>query len=319
MSARVAVLMGGSSRERDVSLQTGEAVAASLRRLGHEVLEIDVDRDLALRLRETGADAAFLALHGRGGEDGCVQGLLEVMRIPYTGCGVLASAVAMDKVVAKRLLAYSGIPVARDVVVERGEAAEAVAMVEESLGYPVMVKPASEGSSIAVEEVKEPSRLEAALGAVFTLDSKALVEEFIHGRLLTVGLVGKEPLVLPVLEIKPKKGFYDYRAKYEPGLTAYEVPAKIPPGMAEEANRLSLSSFRVLGCEDIARVDLMMEDGTGRMLLLEVNTIPGMTATSLVPKAAASAGVRFDEVVSRVLEGARLKVELFAGESDEKA
>lgn len=319
MAIKVAVLMGGSSAEREVSLQTGAAIAGGLRDLGHQVLEVDVGRELALELSAAEPDVAFLALHGRGGEDGCVQGLLEVMRIPYTGCGVLASAVTMDKVVTKELLTVHGVPVAEDVVVERSHDFDTVAArVAGELSYPVMVKPASEGSSIAVTEVREPSGLAEALERVFDRDSRALVERYVHGRLLTVGILGDEPLVLPVLEIKTRQGFYDYRAKYEPGLTEYEVPARIERRQAEAAREISLESFNALGCEGISRVDLMLEDETGKLLVLEVNTIPGMTASSLIPKAARAAGMSFNDVVARVLRGARLKVDLVEGDEVEE-
>ncbi|MCG2795665.1 MAG: D-alanine--D-alanine ligase [Actinomycetia bacterium] len=308
---RVAVLMGGNSAEREVSLETGKAIAGALRELGHQVLEVDAGTDLPLQLSAGKPDVAFLALHGRGGEDGCVQGLLEVMRIPYTGCGVLASAVTMDKVVTKELLSYHGVPVAGGVVASRGSDLDAVAdTVAGELSYPVMVKPASEGSSIAVTEVGEPSGLRDALELVFDCDERALVERYVHGRLLTVGILGNEPRVLPVLEIKPREGFYDYRAKYEPGFTEYEVPAAISPQLAEAARDMSLTSFQVLGCEGISRVDIMLEHGTDELVVLEINTIPGMTETSLIPKAATAAGMSFEEVVAEVLEGARLKVSL---------
>jgi D-alanine-D-alanine ligase len=239
---KVAVLMGGMSAERDVSLQTGKAIAGALRELGHDAVEVDVDRQLGQRLAEVQPDAAFMALHGRGGEDGTVQGLLEIMRIPYTGCGVLSSAMTMDKVVTKEILAYH--------------------------------------------------------------------ERFVKGRLFTVGVLGDEPVVLPILEIRTAEGFYDYEAKYQPGMSEYEVPAKLDPEVTEEARRITLESFKCLFCRGISRIDLMLEDVTGKLYVLEVNTIPGMTATSLVPKAAAAIGMTFNEVVAGILAGASLKVDL---------
>lgn len=309
---KVAVLMGGMSAERDVSLETGRAVSAALRELGHQVFEIDVDRRLPLELVRLEPDVVFLALHGRGGEDGSVQGLLEIMRIPYTGSGVLASAMAMDKVVTKELLAHHGIPLVEDVVVDRGDFVfDAVTReVTSLLRYPVMVKPASEGSSVGVARVDSEELLPQALEEVFARDARALIERFVYGRLLTVGIVGKKPEVLPVLEIMPKDGFYDYRAKYTPGTTEYQVPAKLDPGVAERAMELSMRSFNALGCEGISRVDLMLEDVTGRLVVLEVNTIPGMTPTSLIPKEAAAVGMSFLQVVEDVLAGARLKIDL---------
>ena len=311
MGRKVAVLMGGRSAEREVSLETGRAVAAALRQLGHEVAEIDAGREMAAELAELEPDVAFLALHGRGGEDGTVQGLLEVMRIPYTGCGVLASAVTMDKVVTKELLAFHGIPLAEDVVVQPDYNPERIAdEVSSTISYPVMVKPPNEGSSIGVIKVDDPDALLPALKNVFSRDSRALIERYVKGRLLTVGIFGNGPRVLPVLEIKVPEGFYDYRAKYQPGISEYQVPALISPELSERAMRISLESFNVLGCEGISRIDLMLEDETERLMVLEVNTIPGMTATSLIPMAAASVGISFTEVVTEIMESARLKVDL---------
>ena len=312
MGRKVAVLMGGRSAEREVSLETGQAVATALRELGHEVAEVDAGKEMAIELDQLKPDVAFLALHGRGGEDGTVQGLLEIMRIPYTGCGVLASAVTIDKVVTKEILAFHGIPVVEDVVAEPDQDPERIAdEVFSTISYPVMVKPPYEGSSIGVIKVDEPGALLPALKDVFSRDSRALIERYVDGRLLTVGILGREPRVLPVLEIKVPQGFYDYRAKYQPGISEYQVPASLSPELSELATKIALESFNVLGCEGISRIDLMLEDCTERIMVLEVNTIPGMTATSLVPMAAASVGISFNEVVAEILENARLKVDLF--------
>jgi len=307
---KVAVLMGGKNAERDVSLETGRAVAGALRELGHDVTEVDVDSNLPLALESVRPQAAFMALHGRGGEDGTVQGLLEIMRIPYTGCGVLASAVTIDKVVTKELLAFHGIPVIEDVVLERKYSHSDIKAVSEQPGYPVMVKPACEGSSIGITRVDSDEGLEPALKTVFERDDRALVERFVEGRLLTVGVLGNEPVALPVLEIMPREGFYDYNAKYNPGMTDYEVPAKLDPEVSSAARRISLESFKILSCEGVSRIDLMLEDVTGMLYVLEVNTIPGMTASSLLPKAALAIGMSFHEVVSVILASARLKIDL---------
>ena len=311
MSLKVAVLMGGMSAEREVSLNTGKAIAEALRDLGHSVVEVDVGRDLPRVLWTEDPDAAFIAIHGRGGEDGSVQGLLEIMGIPYTGSGILASAVTIDKVVTKKILRFHGIPVIEDVVVSEGDSYEdAAATVSSDLSFPVMVKPAMEGSSIAVTEVREPGGLKEAFDDVFKIDDRALVEKFIRGRLLTVGILGREKKVLPVLEIKTKEGFYDYRAKYQPGFTEYEVPARLSEELAESTRDISLRTFEYLDCEGVARVDLMLESGTDDLFVLEINTMPGMTAMSLIPKAANAAGISFEEVVALILEGARLKIDL---------
>lgn len=311
MALKVAVLMGGMSAEREISIVTGRAIAGALRELGHEVLEMDAGRELPLELAREAPDAAFMALHGRGGEDGTVQGLLEIMRIPYTGCSVLASAATMDKVFTKRILSSHRIRVADDVVVNRGDSiGDATEEIKRRLSYPVIVKPASEGSSIGVSEVKSEAELAGALDLVFGCDGTALVEKFITGRQLTVGLIGSGPQVLPVVEISTPEGFYDFRAKYESDRTVYTVPASLDTGISDEVQRFALDSFNALGCEGVARVDIILEQGTGALFVLEINTIPGMTATSLLPKAAAVAGIGFNDVVSLILDGARLKVEL---------
>lgn len=303
--------MGGLSAERKVSLETGRSIACALRELGHEALEVDAGEGLATELERLEPDVAFVALHGRFGEDGTVQGLLEMLRIPYTGSGVLASAVCMDKVMAKQVLDYHGIPVAEDVVVRQGDDLEAAGReVARKIGFPVMVKPVTEGSSIGVAKVEGVEGLSLAFARVFESDQVALAERFIDGRLLTVGVIGNRR-VLPVLEITTSDGFYDYDAKYHPGRTVYNVPADIPEETSRRARRVSLESFDALRCEGVARVDLMLEGDD--LVVLEVNTVPGMTSSSLLPKAAAAAGIGFNELVSVLLAGARLKTRLAGG------
>lgn len=308
---KVAVLLGGMSSEREVSLETGEAVIGALEDLGYDAVKVNVGPDLPLVLGEEKPDIAFIALHGRGGEDGTVQGLLEIMRIPYTGCGVLASAMTMDKDITKRLMEQNGVPVVKGMVISRkNKTFDIGAELQRGLGYPVIVKPVCEGSSVAITIVEEPEALGHAVEAVFEVDDRALIEEFIDGRLLTVGIVGEAPRVLPVLEIKTNKSFYDYQAKYEPGFTEYEVPAVIEREVADRARELSLLSFKTLGCEGLSRVDLMLENGTNQLYVLEINTIPGMTSSSLLPKAAAAAGISFHELVEIILSGAKTKTHL---------
>jgi len=309
LSERVAVLMGGMSAEREISLVSGRAVLEALEELGYDAFSIDVKSDLPLVLSESKPDVVFIALHGRGGEDGTVQGLLEIMRIPYTGSGVFSSAAAMDKVVTKTILKGHGIPVIDDVVVERDiEISEVTGRVKELLRYPVMVKPAREGSSIGVTRVDNESGLLKALDEVFARDDKALIEKYIDGRLLTVGIIGDEPIVLPVLEIKVKDGFYDFQAKYEPGRSEYEVPARIGDDASEHAKEIALKSFHALQCEGVARIDMMYETAAREIAVLEINTVPGMTQTSLLPKAARAVGLEFTDVVDLILKSARLKV-----------
>ncbi|MDD5448728.1 MAG: D-alanine--D-alanine ligase [Actinomycetota bacterium] len=312
----IAVLMGGWGPERDVSFETGKAIASALRSSGHDVKEIDAANDLPLALKEAKPDVAFLALHGKGGEDGCVQGLLEVMRIPYTGSGVLPSAIAMNKVLTKKILSHHGITVAKGKAVSRNaDLDQAKREITDELSFPLMVKPSCGGSSVAASVVHEADSLPSALERVFACDSEAVVELFIPGRLMTVGILGKEPIVLPVLEIKTKCDFYDYRAKYEKGMTDYEVPAHIDEKTESRLKDIALKVFEILGCEGIARVDMMLADESGEIYTLEINTIPGMTSTSLIPKAAGAIGMSFEEVVEAILNGARLKAE-FGGQCE---
>lgn len=312
--ARIAVLMGGRSREREISLLSGKAVAGALRRLGHEVVEVDMDGEglrKILDLRDD-VDAAFVALHGRWGEDGTVQGVLELAGLPYTGSGVMASALAMNKNMTKTVARAAGIPVVEDVTFTRVEVEEkGVSRVAEGivmdLGLPCMVKPNCEGSTLGAAKVLNLQELEEAVEEALHYDQTVMVERFIEGREMTVGIVGEPPRALPVLEVVASKGVYDYECKYTRGMTEYRVPAPIGEELGETLQRLALKAHKVLQCEGVSRVDFMV-DREERPYFLEVNTIPGMTELSLVPKAAKAAGMDFDEVVAVILESASLKV-----------
>jgi len=293
---RIGVLYGGSSPEREISLKTGEAVYRALVSLGLNVTKLDVDKDVAFRLVKEGINVAFIALHGKLGEDGTIQGLLEIMGIPYTGSGVLASALALDKVYTKKVFVYHGLPVAKYKVLEKR--VESPGDILGELGYPVIVKPAREGSTIGVTVVREPGGLDDAINTAFVYGDKILIEEYIEGKEITVGVLGDQPL--PVIEIISKTSFYDYRAKYEPGMSEHIVPAKLSKEEYELAQSLALSAHRVLGCKGATRVDMVM-DREGKIYLLEVNTIPGMTETSLLPEAAAVAGIDFKQLVLKIL------------------
>jgi D-alanine-D-alanine ligase len=300
---RVAVLLGGLSAERSISLRTGAAIARALRANGHDVVEIDVDQDLALRLKEVRPEVAFIALHGSLGEDGCVQGLLEVMGIPYTGSGVCASAVAMDKRLTKELLKLHGISTPGWLDLSRAE----LEAVSDALpfGYPAVVKPNSQGSTVGIHIVNEARQLGEALADSVHFDDRILVEQYIPGREVTVGVLNGQ--VLPVLEVVPKSGFYDFESKYTPGQTDYLCPAPIGDALTQECQRLGLRTYQVVGCEGAARVDIRINP-EGQCFVLEINTIPGMTETSLIPKAAAHIGKSFGDVCESILAGARLKV-----------
>jgi len=297
---RVGVLMGGLSSEREVSLRSGRAVAAALRGRGYQVCELDVGRDLPAQLVANKVDVAFVALHGRYGEDGCVQGLLEAMQLPYTGSGVLASAAAMDKLFTKRVFLAEEIPVADHVAFAADEAVTLEAL---PFGLPCIVKPSREGSSMGVTLVKTPEELPAAVALARQHPGELLVERYVKGREVNVAvLFGK---ALGAIEIRSSREFYDYTAKYTPGMTQYLYPAPLPPDVYEMVLRMGERAHAALGCDGATRADLIVTDGS--MIVLEVNTLPGMTETSLLPKIAAGQGIDFPALCEQVLLGASLK------------
>lgn len=299
----IGVLMGGLSGEREVSLRSGRNCLRALEARGYRVVAIDALRDVAQRLDEAGVEVAFLALHGRYGEDGTIQGLLEMMGIPYTGSGVLASALGMNKVAAKKVVRGSGIPTPDYCEVSMQESAgEAAARIEEQLGLPVMLKPVEEGSSLGVVKCKDKDALAAAVergraeyGAVFA-------ERFVPGQEITVGILEYDgrPRSLPILELVPRKEFYDYEAKYTKGLTDFILPARLEPAVYAEAEHLAEAAFRAIGCRGYARVDMMV-DGEGTPWFVEINTLPGMTDTSDLPAQARAAGISYEELVETIL------------------
>jgi len=298
---KVAVLMGGRSAEREVSLNTGAQVAAALAKAGHEVVTIDSGAEGFIgELESARPDAVFICLHGRLGEDGTVQGLLELLDLPYVGSGVLASALAMDKVMSKHFFAQVGIPSPAYVHVQRGETVD-LDEVTRTLGPKTVVKPANEGSAIGVTIAHEPSELPAALEEAFRFDDSVLIEQFVAGVEVTVGVIGNdEPVALPTLEIVPEHEFYDYESKYVPGMSRHIIPARVSEEARVECVRLSLLAHRALGCRGMSRSDTIVT-GDGRVELLEVNTIPGMTSTSLLPDAAAAAGIEFPDLCDRLV------------------
>jgi D-alanine-D-alanine ligase len=302
---RVAVLKGGRSLERQVSLRSGARVEDALKRLDHEVIGIDVALDLIRRLRETEPEVAFIAMHGRDGEDGTVQELLEILGIPYTGSGVLACTRATDKVLAKHLMVEAGIPTPEffafnETAFRELGAAEALPAIEERLDFPIVVKPSSQGSALGIKFARSAADVPAALVAAFSYDSRVLLERHVDGRDLAVSILDGEPL--PVVEAVPRdEEFYDFEARYEIGRTDFVCPAELPDGLTELAQELAVRTYRLLGCSAFARVDLML-DAAGGLTVLEANPIPGLTETSLLPQAAEAAGISFDELVGRILE-----------------
>ncbi|MDP6785506.1 MAG: D-alanine--D-alanine ligase [Rhodospirillales bacterium] len=297
MSRHVAVLMGGWSAEREVSLVSGAAVSRTLKEQGHRVTPIDVQRDMGALLTRLypRPDAVFNALHGRYGEDGCVQGLLNMLEIPYTHSGLLASALAIDKPMAKRLFADAGIPVAEHVLVRREEV-----LTGDVMARPYVVKPINEGSSVGVLIVKEGDNEQAFSDSGWPLGGQVLVERYIPGKELTVTVMGDRPLA--VTEITSRRGFYDYEAKYAPGGSSHVVPAELDKAVYDEALRLSLLAHQTLGCRGVSRADLRY-DGQ-QLYMLEINTQPGLTPTSLVPEQAAHVEIPFGELVAWMVENA---------------
>ena len=296
--------MGGLSREREISLKTGKAIAKALAEKTYDVHSIDVGYDIDKILREQKIDCAFLALHGRFGEDGTIQGMLELMQIPYTGSGVLASALAIHKIMAKKLFLSEKIPTPVFQVLSRSEVERELCQ-SVSLPLPLVVKPAGEGSTLGVSVVREEADLVPAFRKAAKYDDQILVEAFMKGKEITVGIL--EGLPLPIIEIIPKGGFYDYHAKYTKGETQYVIPAQIPREKYLQAQEVSLRAYQALGCSGCVRVDLMIDE-EGNPTVIDVNTMPGMTETSLVPKAAHYAGIVFADLVERILLGASLKV-----------
>lgn len=301
---RVGALMGGRSVEREISLRTGEAVLKALRGLKYQVTGIDVDKDLPDRLTAAKIEVAFVALHGRYGEDGCVQGLLESMFIPYTGSGVLASALGMEKVFSKQIFAAHGIPTPRHVAFRNSEAAVAAGGLL-AFPFPVVVKPSREGSSVGVHicRTAEQYRLGAIDAARYA--GQLIVEEYIPGREVQGAVLDGESL--GAIEIVPAREFYDYDAKYSADSgTRYVFPAPLPPVLYGKVNELCLQAHLALGCSGVTRSDLIVSK-SGEVYVLEINTLPGMTATSLVPKIAAGRGIDFPSLCERLLLGASLK------------
>jgi len=303
------VLKGGRSLERQVSLRSGARVQDALERLGHEVLPIDVGPGVVGALSDDRPDVAFVALHGRDGEDGTVQELLEVMGIPYTGSGVSACIRAADKVLAKHAMRDRGVPTPdfysfNETAFEALGAAQALPAIEERLEFPIVVKPARQGSALGIKFARTPADVPAALVAAFSYDRKVLLERYVHGRELAVSILqdGHGPSALPIVEALPdQEDFYDFESRYEIGRARFVCPADLDTTIAERASRIALETYELLGCAGFARVDLMLDEGAGELYVLELNPIPGLTETSLLPQAAEAAGISFDGFVERVL------------------
>jgi D-alanine-D-alanine ligase len=307
---RLVVLRGGTSMERDISFVTGNRVQHALERLGHEVHPLDIEDATTEVLMELAPEAAFVCLHGPGGEDGTVQALLETLGIAYTGSGPLSSIRCMDKDYAKRAARAAGIPTPpfrtffRRAMNEMGAAA-ALDTAADSLGYPLVVKPAHEGSSFGLSRVEEPGGLLDAVYEAFGYDAKILLERWVDGTEVCVPVLepaGEEPKVLGLVEIRPREGAYNFEAKYTPGATDFAIPAEIPPEAAANLAETALDTYRALGCSGYARIDTIFAEGTP--WVIDVKTIPGFTETSTFPLAAEAAGISFESLVEAILEAA---------------
>ena len=292
---KIGVLMGGFSSEREISIRSGNAILQSLMRNGYRAIAIDVDRDIAERLRREAAEVGFIALHGRWGEDGTIQGLLEIIGIPYTGSGVLGSALAMDKAVMKLVLEGLDVPTPEYVICRSPSDA--------TLPLPFVVKPAREGSTIGISIVRDEKEKQQALTGAFGFDSKLVVERYVEGREITVGIVNGT--ALPIVEVKPAGGFYDFTAKYTKGMTEYLVPAALDPQIEEKAFDQAMRIWNHCELAGCVRIDMLLDGKTPSVI--DVNTSPGMTESSLVPKAWAHLDRSFDELVEEILMNAGLK------------
>jgi D-alanine-D-alanine ligase len=313
---RVAVLKGGRSLERGVSLRSGAHVQEALTRLGHEVVAVDAGPDLVAELQATAPDVVFIAMHGREGEDGTVQALLEAMALPYTGSGPVACMRSTNKVLAKRLMLEAGIPTPafhafKQSAIQELGAGAAIAGVELDLGYPLVTKPAHGGSAFGVKFARNSDELPGAMVGAFAYDDTVLIERYVDGRDLAVSVVGPRagedaaPHALPVVEAVPREeDFFDYESRYAIGATTFVCPADLPAATTERAQKLAVDVYELFGCGGVARVDLMLERETGELWVLEVNIVPGMTETSLLPQAADADGTSFDELVEHILAGA---------------
>jgi len=294
--------MGGRSAERDISLQTGRAISETLQKTGYQVCSIEVEKDLATKLREEKIEVVFIALHGKYGEDGSVQGMMEIMEIPYTGSGVLASALAMNKMASKKIFQYHHLPTPGYKTITKSDLSKNA--YSSDFGFPLIIKPLKEGSSIGVSIVRKESKLKAAFDLAFQYDREIIMERYIAGREIQVGILENRPL--GAIEILPREEFYNYQAKYIPGRARHIFPAPLSKEKYAEALDLGIKAHQALGCEGATRTDLILDDNSF-YYLLEVNTLPGMTNNSLLPEIARGVNINFNDLVEKILNGARLK------------
>lgn len=304
---KVGVLFGGRSAEREISLISGAGVLAALQSRGIDAHAFDPGTQSLAELAAQGFDRVFIALHGRYGEDGSLQGALELLGIPYTGSGVMASSVGMDKITTKKIWLQENLPTPRYLTIDAGTDLDAVVA---ELGLPLIVKPPLEGSSIGITKVTQAEQLKDAVALVTSMDEAVLAEEFVSGREFTVAVLGQgaSARALPIVEIVAPEGKYDYQNKYFTDDTQYHCPASLPEGLAQEIQRHAVNAYRALGCEGWGRIDVLVRESDMRPFLLEVNTSPGMTTHSLVPMAARALGIGYEDLCVEILRSARLKM-----------
>ena len=292
---KIGVLCGGTSSEREISLMSGKAVYAAIKKLGFKVVLIDVNKNVAEKIKKEKIDVAYIILHGTPGEDGTIQGLLEVMKIPYTGCGVFSSAASIDKIISKKMFEYAKIPTAKWTIIEKLKPFE-------EIEFPVVVKPASQGSAIGISIVKNKKEFEKAVKLAFSYEDRVLVEKYVKGIEVTAGVLNGNPL--PVIEIVPKGKFYDFKSKYTVGQSTHIIPARLPKTVLKRIQNIALKVYEEFRCNGTCRVDMIV-DKNNKIYVLELNTLPGMTKTSLFPDAAKHMGMSFEELVLEILKSAK--------------
>ncbi len=312
MSKRVAILMGGKSLERDVSIRSGRKVSRALSELGFTVFDLDVDETLMATLKRLHPDLVYIALHGKYGEDGTIQELLEILDIPYTGPGVLASTLGFNKVLSKELFIREDIPTPPFFTLSAATFQEMGALdvfpeVERKIGFPLVIKPAAQGSALGVKVVASAAEVAPAVMSALGYDDRVVIEQFIKGTEIAISILGNEELeALPIVEIVPKSGVFDFDARYTMGATEFYIPARLEPEAAEKARQVALKTHEALGCRNVSRVDIIV-DSHGQPWVLELNISPGMTDTSLLPLAAQAAGISFNDLVARLVDLALAK------------
>ncbi|MDI6703373.1 MAG: D-alanine--D-alanine ligase [bacterium] len=309
---RIAVLMGGQSREREISLRSGERVLDSLKRQGFFAIPLDIDNNIVENLKNHKIDIVFIALHGRYGEDGTIQGLLETMNIPYTGSGVLASSLGMNKIASKRIFKACNIPTPSYYVIDLSNSLQKECEnILKELSLPLIIKPISEGSSLGVKIIRDEKKLKSAIEDTIHEFGDAFVEKYINGKSVTVGILGvdKNLRVLPILELQPRGEFYDYKAKYTKGETRFIIPARLEKEIYQKTEMVALSAHKALGCHGFSRVDIMVSN-EGTPFVHDVNTIPGLTHLSDLPAEAEHIGISYDELIFEILCSAINKPEI---------